>query len=82
MPSFAADAVFWVAVACCVVAELFILRSTLLARGPQSGKPLPSRRRAAEVAWAVLPAVALALVLAATWRAIHPTSAEEFVTMK
>jgi hypothetical protein len=28
-----------------------------------------------ELAWAVVPAVALALVLAATWRALHPAPA-------
>ena len=81
-----ADAIFWVAVVCCAVAELFILRSTFAARGsrrssgddragPPSAEPLPPLRRAAELAWAVVPAVALALVLAATWRALHPAPA-------
>jgi len=80
---FAADAIFWVAVVCCAVAELFILRSTFAARGrrrpsgddpagPRRAEPLPPLRRIAELAWAVVPAVALALVLAATWRALHP----------
>jgi hypothetical protein len=79
----AADAIFWVAVVCCAVAELFILRSTFAPRerrrpsgddppGPRSAEPLPLLRRAAELAWALIPAVALALVLAATWRAMHP----------
>jgi len=84
----AADAIFWVAVVCCAVAELFILRSTYAAHrgggrraagddpaGPSSAEPLPPLRRAAELAWAVVPAVALALVLAATWRALHPVPA-------
>ncbi len=77
MPLSPADAIFWVAVACCAVAQWLILRSALRApdaeRGPPAGGGgVPATRRAAEVAWAVLPAIALALVLAATWRAIHP----------
>jgi hypothetical protein len=66
-----ADAIFWVAVACCLAAQAAILRS-VLAGG--RGTP-PSPRRAAEVAWAVVPALVLALVLAATWRALHPAGA-------
>ena len=67
------DAIFWVAVVCCAVAELFILRSVFGAHPvPASGGTLPRVRRPMEALWAVVPAVALALVLAATWRALHP----------
>jgi hypothetical protein len=65
-----ADAIFWIAVASCLVAQAAILRSVLAGRGAAAPAPLP--RRAAEVAWAIVPAVALALVLAATWRSLHP----------
>ena len=75
MPPALSDAIFWLAVACCVVAELFILRSALAARGAQpAGGTLPRVRRPVEVLWAVVPALALALVLAATWRTLHPDS--------
>ena len=63
-----ADAIFWVAVAACLVAQVAILRSVLVTRGGSAA------RRAAEIAWAVAPAVALALVLAATWRTLHPAA--------
>jgi heme/copper-type cytochrome/quinol oxidase subunit 2 len=67
------DALFWVAVACCAAAQLLILRAAFAshgARGP--AESLPPVRRAVEVVWAVIPALALALLLAATWRAMHP----------
>ena len=58
-----------VCVACIAVAQLFILRSAfkalLVARDDAR---LPSSRRAAEVAWAVLPAIALGFVLWMTWQ--------------
>ena len=81
MPPALSEAIFWVAVACCVVAELFILRSVFAARGTSASTAegaLPRVRRPVEVLWAVVPAVALALVLAATWRTLHPGSSEPF----
>jgi heme/copper-type cytochrome/quinol oxidase subunit 2 len=67
-----ADAIFWVAVACCVIAQLAIVRSVLVspARVPDS-QPTSTGRRVVEIAWAVLPGVALAFVLLLTWRAMH-----------
>lgn len=67
-----ADAIFWVAVACCFVAQLAIVRSVIVspARIPDS-QPTSMGRRVVEIAWAVLPGVALALVLLLTWRAMH-----------
>jgi heme/copper-type cytochrome/quinol oxidase subunit 2 len=67
IPPVLADAIFWVAVACCVVAQAAIMRSVLAAP--------PAPRRGLEVAWAAAPAVALALVLVATWRTLHPADA-------
>ena len=68
------DILFWIAVVCCVIAQVAIARSTLGARArsvvPRPGVPRP--RRAIEIAWTVLPAVGLALALIMTWRAIHP----------
>ncbi|HYW49954.1 MAG TPA: hypothetical protein VE861_05070 [Gemmatimonadaceae bacterium] len=69
--------IFWVAVGLCVIAHRYILRSAFAAGAAvQHSHSLPPVRRAAEVIWVVLPAIALVLLLVATWRAIdarqHP----------
>jgi heme/copper-type cytochrome/quinol oxidase subunit 2 len=70
-----ADAGFWLAVACCVVAQAAIVRSALARRSPiAGGAAMPPLRRPVEVAWTLVPAVILALVLVLTWRAIHGPS--------
>ena len=71
-----ADAVFWIAVVACVIAQAAITRSVLVARQPElpAGTRVAPARRSVELAWALLPAVALAGVLALTWRAIHPAA--------
>ena len=76
------DAIFWMAVVACAVAQVAILRSVLGARLPErpsfpglAGSEMPVVRhtsRPVELFWAVLPAVALVVVLALTWRALHP----------
>ena len=67
-----ADAIFWIAAACCVVAQGLLLRSALTAPFSRPDAPaLPAPRRAVEVAWTLLPAIGLALVLWFSWRAIH-----------
>jgi len=68
-----ADAIFWIAVACCSVAQVAILRSVISspARTSDSGIETSPARRAVEIAWAVLPGIALALVLTFTWRTMH-----------
>ena len=74
------SALFWVAAACCVVAELASLKSLLFGRAraadqrPTTG-PLASVHRASrpvEIAWAIIPAVGLLFVLYLTWRAVDP----------
>jgi hypothetical protein len=56
-------------VASIIVAQLFILRSALgTAVITRTDAHLPTPRRAAEVAWAVLPAIALAFVVWLTWQ--------------
>jgi heme/copper-type cytochrome/quinol oxidase subunit 2 len=62
---------FWAAVACCVVAQAAILRAALRAPAATVAARVPRPRRAAEVAWVLVPAIVLTLVLAFTWRAIH-----------
>jgi hypothetical protein len=75
--SFAA-ALFWLSVVCCVVAEVAIVRATLRvsrlsaepAATPSGTTTLPRPRRALELLWVILPALALAAVLGATWRTV------------
>ena len=73
MSSHLADAIFWIAVACCSIAQVAILRSVISspARTSDSGIETSPARRAVEIAWAVLPGIALALVLLSTWRTMH-----------
>ena len=73
MPHSLADAIFWVAAVSCAIAQWLILRGALTVPDvPAAGAAVPAARRRAEVGWVAVPAVALALVLVATWRAIHP----------
>lgn len=70
-----ADAIFWTAVACCAIAQVAILRSVMKspasARVGDSATPSSAPRRAMEIAWAVIPGVALAALLVFTWRAMR-----------
>lgn len=67
-----ADAIFWIAVACCSVAQLAILHSVFISPARVANRETSLGRRIAEIAWAVLPGAALALVLVGTWHAMHP----------
>jgi hypothetical protein len=66
-----AEIVFWIAAAACVIAELAILRSTFSARGANKSELVPSASPRGELAWAIIPALALGVVLTATWRRIE-----------
>lgn len=72
------EAIFWVAAALCLVAEIAILRSMLRGsrvvtpdRSPAVDADVPRGRPVAELIWAVLPAVALAVILTLTHGAIR-----------
>jgi heme/copper-type cytochrome/quinol oxidase subunit 2 len=72
---------FWISAACCVVAEAAILRSLLFGRAREQeqqravgGGTVVRSARPVEIAWAILPAVGLALVLYLTWRAVEVPS--------
>lgn len=56
-----AQLLFWAAVFASLVAHVVIVRSVLRA----------SARRFTELAWAVLPAIVLAVVFVVTWRNMH-----------
>jgi heme/copper-type cytochrome/quinol oxidase subunit 2 len=66
--------IFWIAAAVCVVAQLGIFHSAV-ARLSTGEKPdaqhVPQSPRVVEIIWTVIPAVALAGVLTATWLAIR-----------
>jgi heme/copper-type cytochrome/quinol oxidase subunit 2 len=70
------SSLFWVAAACCILAELAILRSAFFGRAatfqqtPGQTRATPRPNRTAEIVWAVIPAVGLLLVLYLTWRAV------------
>ena len=69
-----ADAIFWIAVASCTVAQVAILRSIFnkTPEGAPAATPgAPRIHRAMEIVWAIVPAVALAGVLLLTWRAMQ-----------
>ena len=69
------EAIFWIAAALCAVAQVAIVRSALVTRVPDATGGVPAARRPLEVLWAIVHAIALALVLAQTWRAMHPAEA-------
>lgn len=68
-----ADTIFWIAVVSCLVAQIAIVRSVFRMRGETPAGGLPRPRTGVEMAWVIVPAIALAGVLALTWRAIHPS---------
>ena len=71
MSNLPATILFWLAVACCLVAQILIVRSVVAARGLPAARPdLPRARGSVEVMWAVVPAIALAALLFFTWKAI------------
>lgn len=66
--------VFVACVVACVVAHVAILGSVLRARTAASDPSVPRPRLLIEVAWALLPAIALAFVLTATWAKVRDRS--------
>ena len=72
------EAIFWIAAALCVAAEIAILRSMLRgSRVVAAARPLavdadvPRGRPLAELIWAALPAIGLAVILILTHAAIR-----------
>ena len=74
-------ALFWIAALCCVAAELAILRSVFFGRAATGRRSRDeagassSAKRGAELAWVLLPAAGLLLILYLTWRAVDPIPA-------
>jgi heme/copper-type cytochrome/quinol oxidase subunit 2 len=65
-----AETIFWIAAIACVVAELAILRFTFAARSAKKSTLVPSGSPRSELVWAILPGLALAALLTATWQRI------------
>lgn len=63
--------VFAVCVFACVAAQLAILRSVIRSRAAAPDPGVPRPKLLVEIAWALVPAIALALVLTATWERIQ-----------
>ena len=76
MPLTPSTLLFWSSVACCLVAQVLIVRSVLGARRlPAASPELPRSRGGVELFWALVPAVALGVLLLFTWRAIEAREA-------
>lgn len=75
----AATALFWIAAVCCAVGQIALIASAI--RAPMEGSPesasMRMPRRASEIAWTIVPAIGLAVLLVFTWRATHrPVAAD------
>jgi hypothetical protein len=84
------DALFWVAVASCAIAQLFIIRAVLrtairpsaagstgdtsAVRDKRADRPMPVPRRSIEIGWAILPAILMIAAFVSAWRLMHPES--------
>ena len=73
------SSLFWIAAACCAIAQVALIVSAI--RAPMTGSTesasmrMPSR--ASEIAWTVVPAVGLAVLLVFTWRETHRAAAAD-----
>ena len=70
MTSSTADALFWVAVALCAVAQLALLHSFFFGAS-RPARDAAASFRVSETVWAVVPAAALVVLLMATWQRMH-----------
>lgn len=70
-----AEGIFWLAALACIVAQIAILRSTYAARKVEKSELVPAASRSGEIVWAVLPALALSVLLVATWQKIQSREA-------
>ena len=71
-----ANGLFWTSVACCAVAQFYIIRSVRGTRHvPEPTAVVPHSRDSVELLWAVLPAICLAALLFFTWRAVQSAHA-------
>ena len=70
-----ANGLFWLSVACCLIAQVYIVQSVRGNRHvPEPTAGVPRSRDAMELVWAVLPALSLMVLLFFTWRAMQPSA--------
>jgi len=69
-----AEAIFWIAALACVPAQFALLRSSFGIREDSKSELVPASPRSVELAWAILPAVALCVLLFMTWRRVVEVS--------
>ena len=69
---------FWFSAACCLVAQVLIVRSVLRVQAlPEPHPELPRSRSGVELFWALVPAISLGVLFLFTWRAIEQRAALE-----
>lgn len=66
-----AETIFWIAALACAVAEIAIVRSIIAQRRAQHSNLVPSGSPLTELIWGVVPAIALAFLLFATWHRVQ-----------
>jgi heme/copper-type cytochrome/quinol oxidase subunit 2 len=66
-----AETIFWIAAFACAVAEIAILRSIIAQRRAPNVGPAHRGSPLSEIVWGIVPAVALSVLLIATWRRIE-----------
>ena len=72
MPASAREILFWSSAICCLFAQVLIVRSVLAPKTlPENRPAVPQSRGGVELFWALLPAVALGVLLFFTWREIQ-----------
>lgn len=71
----AAEAIFWIAALACVIGELMILRSSFAVTRKAQSDLVPSAPRSGELAWAIIPAIGLAVLLFFTWQRVDARNA-------
>jgi heme/copper-type cytochrome/quinol oxidase subunit 2 len=68
-----ASALFWLAVVSCVVGQVALILSAIRAPMVQPSESASMRMpsRSSEIAWTIVPAIGLVVLLGFTWRATH-----------
>lgn len=65
-----AEAIFWIAAIACIIGELMILRSSFAVKRESKSDLVPTASRGGELAWAIIPALGLCVLLLVTWRRV------------
>ncbi len=70
-----AEIIFWIAALACAVAELAILRFSFATQRLNKSELVPSASRSGELVWAILPALALSVLVVVTWQRMEAREA-------